>query len=274
MRKTTEWRFLRLLGCSVRLPRFVDLMQMLAYFIATAAAFSLIVSLLYLATFKASDSTYPPRRDSFENVPWKAISAESHLRLMPRWTYPFTDRFPQWNWFYGLCKAMDWLCFIQINFLVYNSLSVGSNCFVTQSQAIHLTWRCWLEIFALIPAGLLNLKSKKLSMTPVLRVPFRLCGWAFELLLVSRIARLFPPTLRAFYVAWSYPSLKTNSYYYNVLVSEFLLPWLYFWLELLNSAVSWSYPWFNLFGCFYLECFIACVISNIIFLFLTPRSLY
>ena len=49
--------------------RFVDLMQMLAYFIATAVAFLLIVSLLYLATFKASDSTYPPRRDSFENVP-------------------------------------------------------------------------------------------------------------------------------------------------------------------------------------------------------------
>ena len=47
----------------------VYLMQMLAYFIATAAAISLIVSLLYLATFKASDSTYPPRRDSFENVP-------------------------------------------------------------------------------------------------------------------------------------------------------------------------------------------------------------
>ncbi len=44
-------------------------MQMLAYFIATAVAISLIVSLLYLATFKASDSTYPPRRDSFENVP-------------------------------------------------------------------------------------------------------------------------------------------------------------------------------------------------------------
>lgn len=58
-----------MLGCSVRLPRFVDLMQMLAYLIVTAAAISLIVSLLYLATFKASDSTYPPRRDSFENVP-------------------------------------------------------------------------------------------------------------------------------------------------------------------------------------------------------------
>ena len=69
MRKTTELGFLLLIGCNVRLPRFVDLMQMLVYFIATAAAISLIVSLLYLATFKASDSTYPPRRDSFENVP-------------------------------------------------------------------------------------------------------------------------------------------------------------------------------------------------------------
>ena len=162
MRKTTEWRFLRLLGCSVRLPRFVDLMQMLAYFIATAAAISMIVSLLYLATFKASDSTYPPRRDSFENVPWKAISAESYLRLMPRSTYPFTDQIPHGKWFYGLCKAMDCLCFIQINFIVDNSLSAAYNCFVTQSQLIHLIWRCWLVIFALIPAGLLNIKSKRL----------------------------------------------------------------------------------------------------------------
>ena len=179
MRKTTESRFLRLLGCSVQLPRFIGLMQMLAYFIATTAAISLIVSLLYLATFKASDSIYPPRRDSFENVPWTNISEESYLRMMRRWTYSFTDWFPEGNWFYALCKAMDCLRFIQINSLVENSLLTASNCFVTQSQPKNLTSGCWLEIFGLINTGLLSMKRKLLLW-------FQLCvclfGFAYELL--------------------------------------------------------------------------------------------
>ncbi len=44
-------------------------MQMFFYFLATGAGISIIATLLYIATFKASDSTFPPRRDSFENIP-------------------------------------------------------------------------------------------------------------------------------------------------------------------------------------------------------------
>lgn len=173
MRKTTEWRFLRLLGCSVPVPRIVDLMQMLAYFIATAAATSLIVSLLYLATFKASDSTYPP----------DAIVLKMYLeKTFPRFILETDARINRpipWSNLILCSKQSNGLLVLhsQINLLVENSFSEVSNWFVRQSRVCHLTSGCWLEIFAIIPATLLELKSKKLLW---FKLCVRLFGFAYE----------------------------------------------------------------------------------------------
>ena len=152
-------------------------------------------------------------------------------------THSSTDFLKKLDW---MVSAKQWFaCFSFSNLFLSRELFVGGIQLLRYEVSCHpfnlglLTWDIGLNT-----ANSARELEQTGSKIPALRAPFRLCVWAFELLLVLRIARLFQPTLRVFYVAWSYPSLKSNSYYYNVLTSQHMVSWLYIWLELLNSAVS------------------------------------
>ena len=118
------------------------------------------------------------------------------------------------------------VCFsIKTNLWIDNHWLAAFSWLVQQCHAIQFISACALEMVACICSIALHIQIKKqwASMLPALRGLFRLCVWAFELLLVSRIARLSLPALRAFYVAWFYPLVIANLYKYNPLHNQCLL---------------------------------------------------
>ena len=69
MRKAEKSRFFCRSAVVLIKLKQKNTMQMLFYFLGTGVAISLIATLMYISTFKASDNTFPPRRDNFDNVP-------------------------------------------------------------------------------------------------------------------------------------------------------------------------------------------------------------